>query len=118
MNDKERREYLEELITENVLADNGSSSLSNEELQELKRLTGRRRRAKHQNRTYFTPKEVGQMTGKSDQAVRKEFRGKPGVKVRSFGGANRRTVRLMMISRKGILNLYPEVDIDAFVQKQ
>ena len=117
MNDQERREYLEDLIMENVL-DDPSGAFSREELQEARKLMGRVRRAKDQNRTYFTPSEVSKMVGKSSETIRKEFRGKPGVKIRSFGGAHRRTVRLMVISRKGINNLYPEVDIDAFLTKR
>lgn len=71
----------------------------------------RMRRAKDSQRKYYRPSELAKLVGESRSTVSKRFKGKPGVKIHPFGGPNRRTIRMMLISREAAKREYPDLDI-------
>src|SRR5260370_8268697 len=106
MNETERREYLEGLIEDYVLADQDGNAVSTEEfLKEVpveKILKYRRRRKRHskaQNRDYFTRREIAEKTGRHPDTIGKLFCNNPGVKNDTHAGRTRSTHLTLLISQ-------------------
>lgn len=75
------------------------------------KLTSRERQPKDPNRKYFRPSELAKMVGESRSTISRRFKGKPGVRMNVKGGPNRRTIRMMLISREAAKREYPDLDI-------
>ena len=118
MNGQERREYLEGLIEDYVLADQDGNVVSTEEfLKEVpveKILKYRRRPRQHPkdpNRDYFKPTEVARMTGLSRDTIARTFWNDPGIKKTTYAGRNRKKYATMLISREAVKRRFPALNI-------
>ena len=118
MNETERREYLEGLIEDYVLADQDGNAVSTEEfLKEVpvaEILKYRRRPKTHpkaKDRDYFKPSEIARMAGLSRDTIAKRFWNDPGVKKQAHAGRNRKTYTTMLISKEAAKRRFPALDI-------
>ena len=118
MTEKERREYLQGLIEDYVLADQDGNGVSSEEFinevpigEILKIHKHRTRHPKAQNRDYFTRREIAEKTGRHPDTIGKLFWNDPGVKKDTHAGRNRRTYVTMLISRAAALKRFPGLQI-------
>jgi hypothetical protein len=115
MNETERREYLEGLIEDYVLADQDGNGVSSEEfLKEVpvdEILKHRTRRPKAQNRDHFTRKEIAEKTGRHPDTIGKLFWNDPRVIKRTYSGRNRKTYTTMLISRAAAKRRFPDLEI-------
>lgn len=115
MDKQERREYLEGLIEDYVLADPDGNSISAEEfLREVPAeeiLKHRTRRPKAQDRNYFKPSEIAEKTGLHRDTIARMFWNDPGVKKQNHSGVNRKKYVTMLISRQAVLKRFPAFSI-------
>jgi hypothetical protein len=118
MNETDRREYLEGLIEDYVLADQDGNAVSTEEfLKEVpvaEILKYRRRPKTHpkaKDRDYFKPSEIARMTGLNRDTIAKRFWNDPGVKKQAHAGRNRKTYTTMLISKEAAKRRFPVLNI-------
>jgi hypothetical protein len=118
MDQIERREYLEGLIEDYVLADEDGNAVSTEEfLTEVpvdEILKYRRRSKQHPkdpDRDYFKPTEIARMTGLSRDTISRQFWNDPGVKKQVHAAKNRKKYATMLISREAAKRRFPALDI-------
>jgi hypothetical protein len=118
MTEKERREYLEGLIEDYIIADEDGNTVSTDEflwevpVDEI--LKYRRRPKAHpkaKDRDYFKSSEIARMTGLSRDTIAKKFWDDPGVKKQTHAGRNRRTYITMLISREAVKRRFPATAI-------
>jgi hypothetical protein len=118
MNEQERREYLEGLIEDYVIADEEGNAVPTEEfLTEVpvdEILKYRRRPKAHpkaKDREYFKPSEIARMTGLSRDTIARMFWNDPGIRKTPHTGRNRRTYVTMLISKAAAKRRFPALDI-------
>jgi hypothetical protein len=118
MNETERREYLEGLIEDYVLADQDGNGVSPEEFinevpidEILKIRKHRTRRPKAKDRDYFTRKEIAEKTGRHPDTIGRLFWNDPGVLKQTHSGRNRKTYTTMLISKAAAKRRFPALDI-------
>jgi hypothetical protein len=118
MNETERREYLEGLIEDYVLADQDGNGVSPEEFinevpidEILKIRKHRTRRPKAKDRDYFTRKEIAEKTGRHPDTIGRLFWNDPGVLKQTHSGRNRRTYVTMLISKAAAKRRFPALNI-------
>jgi hypothetical protein len=119
MNEQERREYLEGLIEDYVIADQNGNAVSTEEfltevpvkeiLKYRRRPRQYQRHPKDPNREYLKPTEVAKMAGLSRDTISRMFWNDPGVKKTPHTGRNRKTYITMLISREAVKRRFPAV---------
>jgi hypothetical protein len=118
MNKQERREHLESLIEDYVIADEDGKAVSTEEFltevpidEILKYRRRSRRHPKDPNRGYFKPTEIARMTGLSRDTISRQFWNDPGVKKQVHTAKNRKKYATMLISREAVKRRFPALDI-------
>jgi hypothetical protein len=115
MTEQERREYLEGLIEDYVLADQDGNGVSPDEfLREVpvdEILKHRTPHPKAKDRDYFTRKEIAEKTGRHPDTIGRMLWNDPGVVKQTHSGRNRRTYVTMLISKAAAKRRFPALDI-------
>jgi hypothetical protein len=118
MNGQERREYLEGLIEDYVIADEDGNAVPTEEFltevpvdEILKYRRRSRQHPKDPKRDYFKPTEIAAMAGLSRDTISRMFWNDPGVKKTVHAGRNHKKYVTMLISRQAVLRRFPSLAI-------
>jgi hypothetical protein len=72
----------------------------------------KRRARHHKNGIYLTCRVLGNLVGRHENTIRREFeKEKDGVKKKTFSGKNRKAYTTLLISRAAAKRHYPDLDI-------